>query len=207
MIIEACVETLDEALLAESRGADRIELCADLFQDGLTPSEDLIREVNQRLKIPVKVMIRPREGDFVYTRAEVNQMRSSIEFCKKEKVFGVVFGTLNDSGELDLDIIRELTEASLPLEVTIHKAIDLTSDLLASVKALLLIPGIHSVLSSGKFPTALEGIHTLQDMIAATEKQIEIIVAGKVTELNIDSLHKSLGAPAYHGRRIVGDLG
>ncbi len=206
MIIEVCVETLEEALLAESRGAHRIELCSDLSQDGLTPSDDLIRETVARLSIPVKVMIRPRGGDFVYTGQEVEEMLKSIAYCKKINASGVVFGALDRSNELDMGVIQKLTAASLPLEVTIHKAIDLLADPVAAVNSLLKIPGIHSVLTSGKSTTAQEGIPILRKMIDASGDQIEILVAGKVTDQSISALHAELGAGAYHGRRIVGEL-
>ena len=81
-IKEACVESLDEALKAEEQGADRIELCADLSQDGITPERDVIRKAKEQLRIPIRVMIRPRGGDFVYTASEVNQMMQDIKFCK-----------------------------------------------------------------------------------------------------------------------------
>jgi copper homeostasis protein len=206
MIIEACIETLEEALLAESRGAHRVELCADLAQGGLTPSYDLIQETVERLSIPVKVMIRPRGGDFVYTGEEVEEMLKSIAYCKKIKASGVVFGALDRSNELNLMLIETLSMAALPLEVTIHKAIDLTSDPVAAVKSLIKIPGIHSVLTSGKSPTAQEGIPILREMIALSDGQLEIVVAGKVTDQNISFLHEELGARAYHGRKIVGEF-
>ena len=67
---EACVESLQEALEAEKLGADRVELCADLSQDGITPERNIIERAKAQLKIPFRVMIRPRGGDFVYSEAE-----------------------------------------------------------------------------------------------------------------------------------------
>ena len=64
-IREACVESLEQAFIAEKNGANRIELCADLDVEGLTPSRELILSVNSQLNIPVHVLIRPRSGYFV----------------------------------------------------------------------------------------------------------------------------------------------
>ena len=101
-IKEACVESLDEALKAEEQGADRIELCADLSQDGITPEWDVIRKAKEQLRIPIRVMIRPRGGDFVYTASEVNQMMQDIKFCKVIGVEGVVFGILKENNTLEV---------------------------------------------------------------------------------------------------------
>ena len=65
-IKEACVETLEQAVIAERKGADRLEFCAYLAFDGLTPAPDLVKAVLNVVNIPVRVMIRPRNGNFVY---------------------------------------------------------------------------------------------------------------------------------------------
>ena len=44
-LTEACVETLDAAILAYKRGADRIELCQNLDDGGITPSFSLLEDV------------------------------------------------------------------------------------------------------------------------------------------------------------------
>ena len=78
LIKESCVETYDEAMNAEIRGADRIELCSRLDLDGLTPSKELAKKLVNELNIPVKVMVRPRKGDFCYTGEEISQMHRDI---------------------------------------------------------------------------------------------------------------------------------
>ena len=94
MIKEACVQTLDEALIAQQNGADRIELCSRLDLDGLTPSRDLIRSVKSKLTIPIKVMIRPRAGNFVYNNQEIEQMKNDILFNLHIKERNVLFWRL-----------------------------------------------------------------------------------------------------------------
>ena len=54
IIKEACVETLDEAIFAQNKGADRIELCSDLALDGLTPSKKPFLKVLNHISIPIK---------------------------------------------------------------------------------------------------------------------------------------------------------
>ena len=92
MLKEVCVETLQEAVLAEKLGANRIELCSDLHLDGLTPSFELMKQACSVLKIPVMVMIRPRAGNFVYAQEEISRMKSEIDLAKEAGAAGVVFG-------------------------------------------------------------------------------------------------------------------
>ncbi len=204
-IKEACVESLDEALKAEEQGADRIELCADLSQDGITPERDVIRKAKEQLRIPIRVMIRPRGGDFVYTASEVNQMMQDIKFCKVIGVEGVVFGILKENNTLDLGRIAALAAHSSPLKIVIHKAIDETPDILKATEGLTHINGISTILSSGGKATAKEGISILKKMIVVAGNKLEIMPAGRITIGNLDEIHKSIGACAYHGRQIVGE--
>ena len=92
LILESCVETYEEAIKAESRGANRIELCSRLDLGGLTPSKELAKKLVKKLNIPLKVMVRPRKGDFCYTDEEIKQMHRDILDFKSSCVFGVVFG-------------------------------------------------------------------------------------------------------------------
>jgi copper homeostasis protein len=106
MVLEACVETFEEALKAESLGADRIELCDDLSVGGITPSYALLDSVLKQLNIPAMVMIRPRGGNFVHTSSEIKVMKQSIEVCKSLNVMGVVFGVLDKHNHIDMETTR-----------------------------------------------------------------------------------------------------
>jgi len=203
MIIEACVESLEEALLVRDLGAGRIELCADLALDGLTPDRRLIQEVIQAMPFPVKVMIRPHARSFVYSAEELETMLDDISYCLEAGAWGVVFGVLQEDGKLDLEAIARLAAAAGPMNVTIHKAIDLTPDPVEELRKLIKLEGVNSVLTSGGADTAEKGVPVLLRMLEEAGSSIEIVVAGKVTPRNLESLEQLLHAPAYHGRRIV----
>lgn len=205
-IKEACVETLDQAIKAEAKGADRLELCAYLAFDGLTPAPDLISEVIKAVKIPVRVMIRPRNGDFNYSEEELEHMKACIAFCKKEGAEGVVFGVLNESKKLNIEAIEMLTKAAKPLKVVIHKAIDATPDIDAALKELLQVEGVDNVLTSGGKSNAFDGAENLNRLITMAGTKLQIMPAGKITQFNLTELHHLVEAEAYHGRLIVGEL-
>ncbi len=206
MIKEACVETFEEALRAEKNGADRIELCSDLKNDGLTPSFDLMGKTISGLNIPIMVMIRPRAGGFVYSEIEIKKMKSEIDLAKKAGASGIVLGLLTKDNKIDTKNTAILCEYAKPLPVTFHKAIDNMENPVHAVQILKRIHGIKRILTSGGQATALEGKNTLVKMIETAGKQIEIIVAGKVTDKNINALNRLTGANEFHGRKIVGEL-
>lgn len=204
MIKEACVETLDEAILAETQGANRIELCSDLANDGLTPSFELMKKAVENLKIPVMVMIRPRSGNFVYSEGEIEQMKKEIDEAKDIGVAGVVFGLLTANNEIDFENTQILAEYAKPLPVTFHKAIDELENPVLGVKELLKIENIKRILTSGGKPTAKEGQNVIREMIKIAGSKITILVAGKVLDSNVEEIKKITGAKELHGRRIVG---
>lgn len=203
LIFEACVETLEDALAAERRGANRIELCSALDQDGLTPSPELTKQCVQNLSIPVMAMVRPRGGNFVYTEKEILQMESEIEFFKQSGVAGVVFGLLNKDGAIDVENTRRLAKLAFPLEITFHKAIDYSNDVLNSFRELNAIAGITRVLTSGGMDTAWNGREVIKQMQELPDRRIKLIAAGKVLPGNRVQIAEFTGVSELHGQRIV----
>jgi copper homeostasis protein len=203
LVLEACVETIEEAILAQQKGADRIELCADLSQDGLTPSRELASWCMEHLTIPVMVMIRPRAGNFVYSKEEILQMEKDIEYFKKLRVTGVVFGLLTPDNEIDIPNTQRLVNVALPLQVTFHKAIDSTKNIIRSFELLNKITGLNRVLTSGGMTTAWDGRSTLKQMNQLPHRSVSIIAAGKVTRENFMEIAVFTGVRELHGKRIV----
>jgi copper homeostasis protein len=206
MLLEACVETFNEALLAQQKGAHRIELCARLDLDGLTPDADLIHKCCTKLSIPVVVMIRPREGNFIYNEYELRIMEQQIKVALKLGAAGVVTGLLTKHNQIDTENLNRLLQLTPTMQFTFHKAIDKMDDPALGVEQLLKVKGITHILSSGGKPTAMEGIAVLRKMLSKAVPKIEIIVAGKVTNENLIEIAALSGARAFHGRLIVGEL-
>ena len=202
LILEACVETLDEALLAEKNGAHRLELCSRLDLDGLTPDMELTKQVLSAVNIPVKVMVRPRGGDFIYSNSEIMQIRKEVLAFKELPLEGVVIGMLDNQHQLNLAHIAVLANMAFPLEVTIHKAIDLCADPVAEIEKLETLFGVTHVLTSGGAETAIEGAKVIKRMHESAEV-IEVIAAGRITPQNLESVKNSTGVTQFHGRRIV----
>ena len=184
MIVEICANSFESAMAAQSGGADRIELCTQLAVGGLTPSHHLIKKVVSKLSIPIHVLIRPRKGNFCYSKEELNIMKNDIEFCKNIACSGVVSGVLQSDLTIDLIAIKQLVEAANGLDFTFHRAFDCVKNPLVSLENLIDLK-IKRVLSSGLKPSAIEGISLLSDMNKMANQQIEIMPGSGINLGNV----------------------
>lgn len=201
--IEACCPSLDSVRHAVASGANRIELCERLEVGGITPSEALIRAALQAAgSIPVNVLIRPREGSFVYSEAEVGRMLQSVGLCKDLGVNGVVIGALTPDGAVDKATCARLISAARPLGITFHRAIDEAADIFAALEEVIAL-GADRILTSGGHPTAYEGRFILRDLVARAAGRITIMPGCGVRPGNIDEIASVTGAAEFHGSSIL----
>ena len=159
-IIEICLEDVESVIRAEKGGADRVELCADLFEGGTTPSLGTFITARRHTTITINTMIRPRGGDFCYSDVEFEAMLEDVKAFKEHGADGIVFGILNIDGTIDKERSRRIIEAARPLPVTFHRAFDMSKDLFQSLEDLIDL-GVDRILTSGGEPTVMEGIMNL----------------------------------------------
>ncbi len=194
--IEVCVDDLAGLHQAVAGGADRIELCARLDQDGLTPTPDLLAVVNQ-LTIPVRAMIRPLAGPFVADAKTLQRMIDQIGLCRRAGCEGVVFGLLDQNGALDSAKMAKLCAAADRLGKTLHRAVDRLSDPRAAVQQAETL-GFDTILSSGGAQNAAVGVDVLRDMVALASK-VDIMPGAGVSARNAAQIISATGARWLHG--------
>ena len=183
MIIEVCAESYEYALKAEKAGANRIELCKDLHLDGLTPDYESAKRTIDSLNIPVFILIRPREGDFIYSNEEFELMKRDIIKFKKMGCKGIVSGILNDDNSIDVKRTKDLIELSRPLEFTFHRAFDIVSDPLKEIENLIRM-GVDRILTSGQKNKAIEGLYLLEKLNNISKKRIVIMPGSGISNTN-----------------------
>ena len=205
MIKGAWCEGFTEGINAEALGANRIELCSNLAVGGLSPSFNEVKEALKFLNIPVFVMVRPREWNFIYTKKEKELMIQEIRNLKNIKVEGIVIGSLNNKGEIDTEFMKEVVKIAKPMNITFHKAIDEVKDYNKAIEQLIEI-GIDRVLTSGKKDKAEDAIGFLKTINRLYGNDITFVAAGNITKDNLDSLNNKLDFKEYHGKSIVGYL-
>ena len=184
MIIEVCAESYVHSLKAEKAGADRIELCKDLHLDGLTPDYESAKKTIDSLNIPVFILIRPREGNFIYSHKEFELMKSDIIKFKEMGCKGIVSGVLNNDNSIDIKKTKELVELSRPLEFTFHRAFDKVNNPLYEIENLIGL-GIDRVLTSGQKEKAIDGLVLLKQLNSISNNRIKIMPGSGINKSNI----------------------
>ena len=207
IFIECCVESYDEARLAEKKGADQIEVCSDLDNDGLTPDIQVVEKIINNVSIPIKVMIRPRIGNFYYSSSEMLTIRDQITNFKSIGIDHIVFGVLDKNNIVNMDHVKKISDWSAPIKITFHKAIDESIQFFSDIEALVKTKRIDSLLTSGRSRTAETGSNIIKKVINNYGREIKVISAGKITNKNLIAIHKKIGGTYYHGRKILGKLG
>jgi len=196
-LLEISVETLEAAMAAERGGADRIELCGNLSVGGVTPDAGLLRAVRAQVRIPIFSMVRPRAGDFVYTGAELAEMKLAISAAKKSAMDGVVLGFLTEKRRVDVERTRELVEFARPLPVTYHRAFDENADLGQALEDII-ESGAKRILTSAGAKSALEGAALLADLVEAAGERIVIVPGAGISAANIAEVARRTKAREFH---------
>ena len=178
-------------------GADRIELCANLAEGGTTPSYAHIKKCREAFDIALFPIIRPRGGDFLYTKDEFEIMKNDIKLCKELGCEGLVIGLLNMDGTIDMIRTSELIELAYPLEVTFHRAFDRCKDPFAALEELIEI-GCHRILTSGQKPTVSEGVDLITELNKKADDRIIILPGSGVRKDNIKMLAEKTGCIEFH---------
>jgi len=203
ILIEVSVDSVASASAAERGGAARIELCSALSVGGLTPSAGLVEKVRSALSIPIHLMIRPRPGDFYYDRDEFETMQRDICVAKQMGAHGVVIGLLDVDGSVDVSRTKELVDLARPLEVTFHRAFDMSADLFRALEDVCAC-GANRLLTSGGKQTCLEGQATIAELIQRADERIIVMPGSGIKPENARALVENTGAREIHaGLRTV----
>ncbi|RDV17241.1 copper homeostasis protein CutC [Pontibacter diazotrophicus] len=195
--LEVCIDTVASAMAAEEGGAQRVELCDYLAGGGTTPSAGMIKVVRKSIRIGLHVLIRPRRGDFLYSDAEFEVMKSDIAMCRELGADGVVIGVLNKDGSIDTARTQELIAHAGPLSITFHRAFDLTPNPLKALDALLQL-NVHRLLTSGQQETALQGIGLIRELNKRAAGKLIVMPGGGVNPSNIRELVAETGVSEVH---------
>lgn len=197
VVLEVLVDSVEAARAAHAGGADRLELCQNLFEGGTTPSAGLIAAVVAAVPLPVNVMLRPRGGDFCYTESEFDVVRRDLSVAQHAGAAGVVFGFLLPDGSVDRQRCAALVAAGRPLSLTFHRAFDVTRDPFAALEDLIML-GIDRVLTSGQEASVWEGAELITQLVQQAAGRIVVMPGGGIRERNVTRILQQTGAREIH---------
>ena len=206
-LIEGCVASVPSAAAACRAGADRLELSSNLAIGGTTASPALFRQVQKISTAKINALIRPRFGDFLYSEDELEEMADAVKTFRDLGANGVVFGVLTPDGRLDVDAMGRLMDCAGDMEVTLHRAFDLTRDPFEALETAISL-GCRTILTSGQAPTAMEGAQLLAELVRRADGRIDIMAGSGVRRDNIAALHEKTGTRVFHTScRAISDSG
>jgi copper homeostasis protein len=195
--LEAIGFTIESCRRARAAGVHRVELCDNPADGGTTPSHGFIKAAREALDIELYPIIRPRGGDFLYSEEEFDIMKTDIRICKELKCDGVVLGILRTDGTVDLERCRALVDLAAPLGVTFHRAFDRVADPSRALEQVI-DAGCKRMLTSGGYPTALEGIERISTLVKQAGGRISIMPGSGIRSDNILEIAEKTGAREFH---------
>lgn len=199
-ILEVAVDSLASARAAIAGGADRLELCGALAVGGLTPYAELLKQVRAESDINIRCLMRPRGGDFLYTKEEILMMAAQIENLRKLGADGFVLGCLTAEGELDGKAMEPMLKAAQGSGLTLHRCIDVSKDpcrTYLDAKEL----GIDTILTSGAAGNCLQGMETIGKLLELRDtcQGPEVLIGGGVKAPTVTAfLERFPQACAFH---------
>lgn len=199
-VLEVCIDSLSSARAAISGGAGRLELCGALPLGGLTPYTALLQQIRGESRIPIRCLIRPRAGDFLYTPEEIRMMAAQIRALKDAGADGFVIGCLTAQGDLDAGAMKPLMEAAAGAALTLHRCIDVSRDP-ASTYLQAQSLGFDTVLTSGAAAGCMAGLSTLRKLLELRDLHggPEVLIGAGVNPRNIRTILDTLpNARAFH---------
>ena len=203
-LLEICIDSVESGMIAETAGADMVELCDNLFEGGTTPGPGTIQAARENLSLGLNVMIRPRGGDFLYSELEFSIMKMDIVESKRAGADGVVFGILQANGEIDVERTKALVELSRPMRVTFHRAFDMTPDPFRSLESVI-DSGADRILTSGHANFVHENIALVKKLVEMAGNRITIMPGSGIDESNLAEIISNTGAREFHltGRSVM----
>jgi copper homeostasis protein len=197
VLVEGIACSADDARVAQSAGVDRLEICSAMVLGGLTPSLGTFKAIRQATTLDLMAMVRPRASGFCYSSSEFVAMNSDVEALMDAGANGIVFGILDDQGDVDVARCREIISRIGSKQIVFHRAFDAATDAISTLEILVDL-GVTRVLTSGQAPSALQGVDLIRRLLEIARDRIEILVGGGVRPETVREIIHFTGARQVH---------
>jgi len=196
--LEIAVFSVEAAVTALKAGAHRIEFCENPQEGGTTPSYGSLKTLRSFTTQPVFPIIRPRGGDFLYSRSEFEVMKADLNIIKELGYLGAVIGLLNADGSIDTNRTKELVDIAGPsMQISFHRAFDRCNDPLIALEEII-ATGCKRILTSGQVPNAVDALPLLKKLVKEADDRIIIMPGSGVRSNNIKEILEATSAKEIH---------
>lgn len=203
--LEVCVDSVQSAIEAQKGGADRVELCGNLIIGGTSPGKALFTQVRKYTDLEIRVLLRPRFGDFCYDEYEFAMMKEDTQMYKELGADGLVTGILLPDGTLNMQQMQELIRIAGSMDTALHRAFDVSCDPFVTLEQAISL-GMKTILTSGQRNRAWEGRELLKSLVKESDGRIEIMAGAGISPDIIPELVPYTGVTACHmSGKIVKD--
>lgn len=196
-VLEVCADSVASVIEAQKGGATRIELCSNLIIGGTTPGKAFFQQVRQYSDLPVRILLRPRFGDFRYDDYEFKTMLEDVAMFRELGADGIVMGILRPDGALNLEQLQALKEAAGTLDTTLHRAFDVCRDPYEALEQAISL-GFDTILTSGQQNSAWNGRELLASLQKKANGRIEILAGAGIQADAIEKLIPETHITSYH---------
>ncbi len=200
--LEIACFNLESAIIAQENGADRVELCDGIEVGGTTPDFETVKQAREKLTVDLYVMIRPRGGNFTYSKSDFDYMKACINLFKLQTIDGFVFGILNKDKTINIKQNAELVQLAQPYPCTFHRAFDEAPDAMEALEQIIDC-GFTTILTSGQAQNVTEGMNRLAELVTAASNRIVIMPGGGLRSSNIDDIQQATKAEFFHSSAIT----
>ncbi len=197
IVLELAVFSVEAALAAIKAGAHRIEFCENPSEGGTTPSYGSLKTLISKTDIPIFPIIRPRGGDFLYSDAEFECIKSDVLLVKELGYPGAVIGLLNEDGSIDIKRTKELVKLAAPMEITFHRAFDRCNDPFKGLEDII-ATGCKRILTSGQVPNVSDALALVKELVDKAAGRIIILPGSGVRANNARKIIDATGAREIH---------
>ncbi|MCH1642023.1 copper homeostasis protein CutC [Paenibacillus timonensis] len=209
MLLEVIATCVEDAVVAEANGADRLELITAITEGGLTPGIGMVQQVVKAVAIPVHVMVRPHSRSFVYGEVDVLTMEAEVRAIADAGAAGIVFGAITAERTIDEAALERILALSGGLNVTFHRAFDELADLPSGLRTLLRYPQVNRVLTSGGPRPAPQAVPAIRELVEiAGGSPLRILAGHGLTLETVSRFVAETGVTEVHfgsAVRIGGD--
>jgi copper homeostasis protein len=194
--LEIIASSVVDAVNAQAGGASSLEIVRQLAVGGLTPPIELVRSIRAAVTIPIRIIVRPHADNFVYSGAAVEQMLTDIQALKHIGADGIVFGALHATDSVNTELTIQIAQAAQPMEITFHRAIDVSRDPNTVFNAL--VGKVQRVLTSGMADNVWDGRAKIRIWVEQYGAQFTIACGGGIKIPQLADIVRATNAPEFH---------
>jgi copper homeostasis protein len=176
-VLEVIACSAEDAIEAESGGANRVELVRALAMGGFTPDLTIVQQVVAAVKIPVRVMIRESDATTVYSAEEFRLIEDRLRRIRELPLEGIVVGFVR-KGVIETDKLERIIKIVPTWRITFHRAFEHVNDTKEALHILKQFPQVDRVLTRGCDGDGVARRRCLEERQAEAGPEITIIAAG-----------------------------